>query len=250
MRKTGLAVVFLCVTPLLADTVYWYNGDRDLDTQILNEVGGTNGTALIYDDFVVGPGGVTITGVFSNDAVFSPSFLNAPGIVTQADWQILTGVSAGNGGTVVASGSGAAATQTDTGLNLSPPIPGGYVSGEIYDIEVDGLDVSLAPGTYWLAVAPDLPSGYTSAIPTTAGANGVGTPQAQDGDSFFSVTAASIDFAPAVNHTGADPNDGTGNVDFSMGVISSTPEPGTAALGAGAVLLLCLAAATRRLRFR
>jgi hypothetical protein len=119
MRKTSLVVALLFGSPLFAGTVYWYNGNSDNVTELINEVGGSSGTGLVYDDFIVGAGGVSITGLFSNDLVLtvpaSGPDTNAPGVVTQAGWEIRSGVSAGIGGTLVASGTGSA-TQTATGL--------------------------------------------------------------------------------------------------------------------------------------
>ena len=245
MRKTSLVVVLLFASPLFAGTVYWYNGDSDGFATKINEVGGSSGNGLIYDDFIVGPGGVNITGVFSNDLVLnipaSGADSNAPGVVTQASWEIRSGVSAGSGGTLLDSGTDAT-TQTATGLNS-----GGFA---VYDIQITGLNVNLGPGTYWLAVAPDFgtSTSYNSYIVTTYGFNGVGTPKAQDGNSFWNDPGFGDDFVAAVTATGQDSADGN-NVDFSMGVdgvATTIPEPGTAALGAGALLLFGLAAAARR----
>jgi hypothetical protein len=245
MRKTSLAFALLFASPVFAGTVYWYNGDSDGFANKINEVGGSSGTGLIYDDFVVGAGGGNITGVFSNDLVLnipaSGADTNAPGVVTQASWEIRSGVSAGSAGTLLDSGTGSA-TQTSTGLNS-----GGFA---VYDIQITGLNVNLGPGTYWLAVAPDFgtSTSYNSYIVTTYGFNGVGTPKAQDGNSFWNDPGFGDDFVTAVSATGPDAADGN-NVDFSMGVdgvATTTPEPGTAALGAGALLLLGLVAAARR----
>jgi hypothetical protein len=250
MRKTSLVFALLFASPLFAGTVYWYNGDSDGFATKINEVGGSSGTGLIYDDFVVGSGGVNITGVFSNDLVLnipsSGADTNAPGVVTQASWEIRSGVSAGNAGTLLDSGT-ASATQTATGLTFNS---GAYA---VYDIQITGLNVNLGPGTYWLAVAPDFgaSTSYNSYIATTYGFNGVGTPKAQDGNSFWNDPGFGDDFVAAVTATGADSADGTNNVDFSMGVdgtVATIPEPGTAGLGAGALFLLGLAAAARRFR--
>jgi len=238
--RIRLIAALLCASPLFAGTVYWYNGDSDNYNNLLNEDTGASGTALVYDDFVVGAGGVTVTGVFSNDVIENAiSSNNDPGVVTDANWEIRSGVSGGNGGTLVASGSGAA-TQTDTGL-LSENFA-------VYNIDIEGLNVSLTPGTYWLAVIPDLGGNDNGYVATTSGANAIGTPQAQDGDSFFTSNVLSFNFLTAIDLIGGDPGDG-GNADFSMGVETApTPEPGTAALGAVAMLLAGLAAVTRRLR--
>ena len=65
-------------------------------------------------------------------------------------WEIRTGVSEGNGGTLVASGTGAM-THTPTGRGAF-----GYKE---YRDEVDGLNIILAAGTqYWFAVVPNDPN--------------------------------------------------------------------------------------------
>ena len=85
-------------------------------------------------------------------------------------------MSAGNGGTLVASGTGAA-TQTATGFSA-------YGYNE-YTIQVSGLSVTLGPGTYWLTVCPLGAGTYQSFNDTTSGDNTIGQPPGNDGNSFF-----------------------------------------------------------------
>src|SRR4051794_16749528 len=89
--------------------VLWYNGDLQTGGGgAVNEETTNGGSFNIYDNFdVTAPGGWTIDTVWSSDSM---QFTG----VTQASWSIRTGMSVGNGGTVVASGVGAA-TQTPTG---------------------------------------------------------------------------------------------------------------------------------------
>jgi hypothetical protein len=81
----------LFASPIFANSIYWYNGD-DRYNNIVDERGGLFGSSYVYDDFNVGVGGVDIAGLIATEAID-----NAAGI-TQASWEIRSGVSAGNGG--------------------------------------------------------------------------------------------------------------------------------------------------------
>jgi hypothetical protein len=223
-----LACAFLRGSPANAGSVtLWYNGDEDGRDALVNQTGSPDG--LIYDDFIV-PAGDTynITSVFSNDAMLDPA------AATTAIWQIRAGVSSLNGGTLVASGDGAD-TVTATGRNVNL---GNFVAAE-YTNQV-AVNVTLTAGTYWLAVAPDV-ANQNSYIPTTSGANAVGSPPGNDGDSFYTSTAFSDFFAPTSNPS----IEGSGTWDYSMGIIgtaqtpTATPEPFGATLlpTAGLILL-------------
>src|SRR4051812_37107799 len=115
--------------------VGWYNGDWQSGIPTLaNWYVSDTQVARIYDDFMVPSAGWTVTGVFSNNA------LNGTPVVSQASWEIRSGVSAGNGGTVVA-----------WGVDPAKVIRNSNGSSRI---EVAGLQVSLPGGRYWLNVAP------------------------------------------------------------------------------------------------
>jgi hypothetical protein len=261
MSGKSLLVGLLSVLPMFGSSllsglsggpVYWYNGDLDAfaastngDGIFPNEVGGGDGSASTWDDFTVGPSGAVITGLFSFDELRGGS----PTVFQDANWQILNGAPGASGTTVVASGSGASAVTTDTQQAIGGI--GDPYAGELYLTEVTGLNIDLAGGTYWLSLAPDVSEGAFYNV-TTAGANGVGTPQAQDGNSYFSCVACAgnpVD-APAIDYVSnpsvGDTADG-GHIDFSMGVegVQASPEPGTLAL-AGLGLLLAGIAKRRR----
>jgi hypothetical protein len=219
--KNCLLLGLLASASLFAnEQVYWYNGDPNLLDGLRQDVNGM-GPGLTYDDFVVGPAGIIVNGVFSDD------FMNAT--TNQAFWEIRSGVSEGNGGTVVASGT-TTASQTDTGL-------AGF-GFEVYRVQVGGLHIYLTPGTYWLAVAPVLAgTRQSSFVATTAGANALGLPLAQDGNSYFNSSYYSADFGVATDQIDQQVSD-AGNLDFSEGVLGvEVPEPATGLLVGGLMLL-------------
>ena len=225
MRKSlliGLALAILAAfvlvytAPAAADTL-WYNGDSD-GGALANEINTEISQALVYDNFIVPTAGWTINTVWSNNLMYIT--------VTLASWEIRSGVSSGNGGTLVASGTGAA-TQTATGSS-----PSGHTE---YTVQVSGLNVNLGPGTYWLNVTPIGSGSGLSYNLTTRGANAVGLPPGNDGNSFFDSTNFGYTFAPT-----SEPLLGFSR-DFSMGVggSSAVPLPGAACLlGSGLVGLV------------
>jgi hypothetical protein len=181
----------------------------------------------------------TLTSVFSNDQV---NFSTLP---TSASWQIRTGVSAGNGGTLVASG--------DTAATFTPvsQVGGFSYAGPQYQVSAAVPSVVLGPGTYWVAVAPDFAGavGSQSFLETTSGANAIGTPAGNDGHSFVSNTYpatgnGAYSFTPT---TTALAGDGDGpSIDFSLGVVGTTaPVPEPASLG---LLVLTGVSVVRRRR--
>jgi hypothetical protein len=141
----------------------FYSGD--LDPTNPNANGLYNGSDAIvnqastYENFIVPSGpGWHVTGLFSNNH----SGLNP----ATATWEIRTGLSEGNGGTLVASGT-ASVTQTPTGRSFA-----GLTE---YQDLVSGLSVDLAPGMYWLNVTPVDPTNSLSYNSNTFGLNAVGT---------------------------------------------------------------------------
>jgi hypothetical protein len=195
----------------------WYNGDYDGDATgngLSNEQDTfATGFSHVFDDFIVADsGGWDITSVFSNNQVSTN--------ITSATWEIRQGVSAGNGGTLVASGSTDAPVITPTGRF-------GFGLPE-FTVEVTGLSVHLPFSTdpYWLNVTPvDNLDGGRSFNSTTLGANCVGTPCGNDQMAFFDSTLFGFVFEPTLNLC---PQCG----DFSMGVNGTvsggtpTPTPG------------------------
>ncbi|MBZ5581484.1 MAG: hypothetical protein LAQ30_04625 [Acidobacteriia bacterium] len=201
-RLTPFAAAFLLVTWIPrgaaqpAATVGWYNGDRQAGIPGYSNWYISNAQyARVYDDFVVPPGGWTVAGVFSNN-----SFYNAPPVI-QACWEIRSGVGQGAPGNLIATGIGPA-TRTYN------------AASDTYRIQVDGLQVALAPGTYWLSVAPVGLSQGQSYVAATLGYNAVGTPPGNNGAAFSS------SFAPITTRG----SQGSSS-DFSQGLLTSGPAP-------------------------
>jgi uncharacterized protein (TIGR03437 family) len=172
-------------------SVGWYNGDCHSAA-----IGGWSNWYLsnqqftrVYDEFLVPSGGWTVAGVFSNNTLY-----NAP-LITQASWEIRSGLSAGNGGTVIASGVSPATQTYDAALGA-------------YRIEVDGLQVQLASGDFFLSVTPVGAAFRQSYVCETQGQHAIGSP-AGNGMAFYSSQSGSF-----VKLTAAD---GT-NLNFSQGV--------------------------------
>lgn len=209
--RLAVMVLAYCTCGTAGTVVGWFNGDPvdQFAAGLLNGINSIYPVENVYEDFIVPTGGWTVAGVFSYDELnYSPG--------TQAEWEIRSGLSSGNGGTLIASGTDTA-TYTSTGLSGS-----GYT---IYKVEVDNLDVPLTAGKYWLTVAP-VACGSTcvSAVSYTTGANAIGNPPGNDLDNFQNIPALpGHDFL-------FDPTS-LGTHDWSLGVLIRTavptPEPGT-----------------------
>lgn len=205
--------VFLAASvSALGGPVLWYNGDWNSVDGVANERNTLSPDAAIYDNFIVPAPGWRITAVFSNNVSNLPS-------IAGADWEIRSGISPGNGGTLIASGTGVPASWTPTGRS--------QFGFNEYQVFVGGLNLTLAPGEYWLMVRPVGTGSNRSWVTTTSGANGVNA--LIDGDAFFNSSYFGMNFVKDVG----------GNYDFSMGLEGVVvPEPATLGLAAAGLLLL------------
>jgi hypothetical protein len=196
----------------------WYNGDFNGVNGLANEQNTTVSQASVYDDFIVSGPGWNVASVFSDNL--------ANTVFTGASWEIRSGVSEGNGGTLVASGIVGLSN-----LIVTPTGRSGFGFTE-YMVQVTGLNLYLAPGMYWLNVTPTGNGTGRSFDSTTSGANCVGTPCGNDQNAFFNSTFFGTYFTSTANV--GQPGD------FSMGVIYLVPEPAMVALltlGLGALLI-------------
>jgi len=186
----------------------WYNGDfagEATGNGLANEAETSLGSgqfAFVYDDF-----NVTDSGGWDIDSVFSNNLENTG--VTAAVFEIRSGVSAGNGGTVIASGTTVTPVVTATGRS-------GFGFTE-FMIEITGLSVHLDPGTYHLSVWPVGDLTGRSFNSTTAGANCIGTPCGDDANAFWDSNFFNVNFIPTTDPSVgcAPPNE---CIDFSMGI--------------------------------
>ena len=138
-----LGLLFLTIT-VYAENPYFYGGNFDpLDPRangLANEntatVGGDPYGAAVYQNFYA-ESNITVTGLFTNNlSTFTP---------TSGYWEIRSGVSEGNGGTLIASGTGAV-TNAPTGRS--------FLGDDEYTNAVTGLSVDLPTNQYWFAVVP------------------------------------------------------------------------------------------------
>jgi len=224
-----LAAMFALNTTAIAQPPpgsLWYNGDANGANGLANERNTVVSQAAVYDDFnVTSPLGWNVTAVFSDNLLYPPL------VVTGADWEIRTGVSEGNAGALIASGTTNSPIVTATGRCF-------FGSPCESMVEVTGLNVflpMLPPGQhYWLNVTPVGNGTGRSFNTTTSGANCVGTPCGNDGNAFFNSTSFGYYFTNTSNVC-------PGCNDFSDGVIGTVvPEPATVALltcGVGALLI-------------
>ncbi|MEO7723413.1 MAG: hypothetical protein ABIU29_01805 [Chthoniobacterales bacterium] len=176
----------------------WYNGDFDDIDGLTNEQDTfATGFSHIYDDFNVNDSaGWDVDSVFSDDLISTT--------VTGATWEIRQGITSGNGGTLIASGTTMTPVVTATGRS-------GFGFTE-FMVEVTGLSVHLDPGTYHLNVTPigNL-DGNRSFNSTTSGANCIGTPCGDNDNAFLDSTLFGAIFEPVADF-------GSQFHDFSMGV--------------------------------
>jgi len=231
MRKLILASLLaggVLVLNASADTLA-YQGNFDGSNGLVNEVNSDAGVqAYTYDNFIV-PAGQTwdITGLFSNNL----SNLSW----SSAFWDIRTGVSNGNGGVDVASGTGAA---SDIATGRS-----GFGYNE-YQAMVSGLNIELTAGTYWLAVTPNSNGSGETFISTTSGAGGINPDLS--GNSYLQSPYFGAYYEQSSDFLGYN------TPGFSMGVVGTvangTPEPASFALIAGGLGLIGLA--RKRLRVK
>jgi hypothetical protein len=221
----ALAAVLVPNAPVCAQAPpgsLWYNGDFNGVNGLANERNTVVTQSAVYDDF-----NVTALLRWNVTAVFSDNLENT--IVTAADWEIRTGVSEGNAGILIASGTTNSPIVTQVGRS-------GFGFQE-FRIEVTELNVFLpmlpSGQHYWLNVTPVGNGSARSFNSTTSGMNCVGTPCGNDQNAFFNSTYFGTNFTSTANE--GQP------YDYSMGVIGAVvPEPATVALltcGVGALLI-------------
>jgi hypothetical protein len=228
-----LAMLFLAASAAAqcGDACMFYGGDFDANNPnangLANEtdaiVGGSPYGAATYQNFIPGVSETAI-GLFSNNL----SGLNP----STGYWEIRSGVSEGNGGTLIASGTGAI-TQTATGRSAF-----GYTE---YRDEIDHVYISFQPSVeYWMAVVPNDPNNASRSFNSnTFGINAVG--EEQSNQQYWDSAFFGANFTNA-NNEGVFPA-------FSEGLlgIPLSPEPSSVIMFASGVMAVA-GIARRRLR--
>jgi hypothetical protein len=148
--------------------------------------------------------------------------------ITGADWEIRTGISEGNAGTLIASG-------TTNSPKVAPTGRGGGFQEIMVEVTALNVFLPMLPSGqhYWLNVTPVGNGTGRSFNTTTSGTHCVGTPCGNDQNAFFNSTFFGAYFTSTSNE--GQP------YDYSNGVIGTVvPEPATVALltcGMGALLI-------------
>ena len=191
-KLLGLVLAMMLLFAVVAsasDITLFYAGDFDPNNPnangLANEndgiVSGSPYGAATFQNFIVPTGqNWTVHGLFSNDLMSVTA--------STAYWEIRSGVSQGNGGTLIASGTG-----TDI---MTPTGRSGFGFTEFNNL-VTGLDVQLSSGMYWMTVVPLAPGqGGRSFNSNTFGLNSVGQGTADQeffNSSFFGANYSNAD---------------------------------------------------------
>ena len=206
-----LAAAILTASPLAGQTLV-YQGNRTSTVACSAKVVNSKNQCMMYDNITVGDNGWDVTGLFGN--FYQP---DVAGMVpwTSAMWEIRTGMSEGNAGTLLYGGEGfeVSATHQATGRTLS----GGTTFTE-YLATLTIPQLYLAPGTYWIGISPVFDHMFGSyfgayAAWTEPGASGGINSQA-DGSGIAWVAYSSVNNYAVVTH------------DFSYGVLGTISENG------------------------
>ncbi len=179
---------------MLADSIYWYNGDPNGRFGFESSSSYT-GISMVYDNFSIVDSPQKVTAVFGN-------FVAETGLYpVSADWEIRTGmINLGNGfgdaGTLVAAGSSNSPIWTSTEFGFGLP-------QNRFNVKAGGLSFLLGPGDYWLGLrvvpnffGPALNPNFR--IVNTDGANSIGSPSVKDQNAFQAITFGNLSFLTTV----------------------------------------------------
>jgi len=212
--KTRLALTVLVAAGMasvasaqMQPTVF-YGGNFDGENGLSDEFNTAVGDAFVFENFNWDGNG-TISEIYAN-------YLSdlGPGDISGYNYEIRSGVSANNGGTLEASGTG-------TGTWTANGMDGFGFTGQTLTSDLM-LNISLPAGMYWVALAPIGPGFGRAFVDTTSGAGSIGSP-INDDNNYFTSNTFGFSFEPVVNVLGS-------GVDFSYGITQKVPAPGALAL--------------------
>lgn len=168
----AVAVVTLAtvVRPAAAQTLF-YNGDADFYNgwTTMEFPSGQGFYFHVYDDFTIGSGSWLVTGLMGDFQARTAGDPYSTAVSwSSAYWEIRSGITPGNGGTLLYSGTNA----TSSSVIASPPW---YPANSVHTVVSGFAPFTLGPGTYWMTISPYPvgPSGAMAAVWSTSGANGV-----------------------------------------------------------------------------
>lgn len=207
----GVLVGVLLAGSAQAGTI-WYNGSFnwvDGTVSVRHGFGLLDIDAYVYENVQLA-GSQSVTGVFA-------TFLYAGAAPVGAEYEIRSGVSAGDGGTLVSSGSvGPGFFWEDQGVRFDSP---SYGTLAVFHLAVPAA-VTLPAGEYWVGIRPiaDTSSEVVALLATTSGTGAVGNPAGNDGNAFLDSASLGFTFDPLAD-------------DFSVG-LTDVPEPSSLLLAA------------------
>ncbi|HKP30917.1 MAG TPA: PEP-CTERM sorting domain-containing protein [Gemmatimonadales bacterium] len=224
----GATLLSLATFPSIAHAQLWKNGNFDGFGGLASERNGTFIDARLYDNFIASGTGWTVTSLFGEFLTDFPA--------GDAYWEIRTGVSAGLGGTLLYSG-----TNTITGVDDLGDALG--FDHRLYT--VSGFSpFFLAPGEYWLTIAPiGLGEGFAF-VTTTEGVDGINA--VGDLTAFWDSPSTGTNFGDASDQLEAfsDYSYGLNGIEGTDG--TTVPEPSTVVLLATGLGAMAVAGYRRR----
>ena len=199
----------------------WYSGDPYSPATTWpqytdNLSTGFNNLAMTFDNFAWTGGNVaSVGGHFHN---FNSGLLTT---IDTAHWEIRTGMSVGNAGTLVASGSGSATNSATTFTQ------GGWA---VQRVDVDVPDFTLPSGNYWfgLAIGSTQAAGSGWFVAGTFGTNGIGGPLGDNDHLYYQENNSVVSW----NYVDGRPLFPPGTQGFDPSYFINVPVPGTLALAA------------------
>lgn len=204
---TGFLATF---SPAAANAqTLFYNGDWDGYSGVTSSRGTVpSQTSMLYESFLTGGSGWSITGLFANFLVY----YNRPW--SAIEFEIRTGMADGDPGTLLFGGQGPVTSWAATGRYCCFFGDGSRL--DEYRAELSGLSISLSPGEYWLGLRVVDSYSLPAFLVTTSGQNAFAADL--DGTGIWDAPGAGLDYWQVPPW-----NDGTSH-DFSMGALGTSAE--------------------------